>query len=94
MQAYIHGFAERKNGTKDSFFTVKVEVKEKSLWWQDLGLMYTATGYGPKIPSRYMVKFNNKWRRVYVRIWSNSGTAYIEHKSDGVKSRFIVDIDN
>jgi hypothetical protein len=94
MQAYVHGFAERKDGTKHSLFTVKVEVKEKSLLWQEKGLSYTSTGYGSKIPTRYMVKFNNKWRRVYVRIWSNSGTSYIEHISEGVKSRFIVDIDN
>ena len=93
MQAYIHGFSERKDGTKDSFFTVKADVKEKSLWWQDRGLMYTATGYGSKIPTRYMIKFNNKWRRVYCMVYSNSGTCYIEQKIDGVKSRFTVDIE-
>ena len=40
-------------------------------------LTWTATGYGAAIPSRQMVRFNGRWRRVYVRIYSNSGTAYI-----------------
>ena len=38
---------------------------------------YSATGYGARIPTRYMVKFNGKWRRVYCAIFSNVGTTYI-----------------
>ena len=47
------------------------------------GLQYTATGYGPKIPTRYMVRYQDatdrypRWRRVYVAIYSNAGTPYI-----------------
>ena len=40
-------------------------------------MMYTATGYGRKIPTRQMIKVNGKWRRVYCCIFSNSGTCYI-----------------
>lgn len=36
----------------------------------------SATGYGSKIPTRYMIKFDNRWRRVYCAIWSNSGWLY------------------
>jgi hypothetical protein len=57
--------------------TVEVPVKESWLWWQEKGLSYTATGYGRKIPSTYMVKWKGRWRRVYVACYSNSGTAYI-----------------
>lgn len=54
-----------------------LESKEKLLWWQEKGLMYTATGYGSKIPTSTMVKHNKKWKRVYCRIYSNAGTCYI-----------------
>lgn len=89
MKAYIHGHSTRADGTKDSFFTVSVEVKEKPLWWQERGLSYTATGYGAKIPTHYMVKFNDKWRRVYCMQYSNVGTLYIGNRKDNL----IVDID-
>lgn len=38
---------------------------------------YSATGYGARIPTRYMVRFGARWRRVYVAQFSNAGTAYI-----------------
>ena len=47
-------------------------------WWQRRGLMYTATGYGKKIPTEYMVQCGDlRWRRVYCHIFSNSGTLYV-----------------
>ena len=57
--------------------TVSVESKESPLWWQERGLSYTASGYGVRIPTRYMVKWEGRWRRVYVAVWGNSGTCYI-----------------
>jgi|TARA_R110002033_G_scaffold90267_1_gene140273 hypothetical protein len=56
---------------------VSVESKEERLPHQKMNLSYTATGYGRRIPSTFMVKFKNRWRRVYVAIYSNAGTAYI-----------------
>lgn len=38
---------------------------------------YSASGYGSKIPTQYMVRYRGKWRRVYVMCFSNSGTAWI-----------------
>lgn len=38
---------------------------------------YSATGYGAKIPTRYMVRFGPRWRRVYMAQFGNAGTAYI-----------------
>ena len=38
---------------------------------------YSATGYGRKLPMRYMVHYRGRWRRVYCCLLSNSGTAYI-----------------
>ncbi|KAE8546183.1 hypothetical protein [Marinobacter nauticus] len=59
------------------FQTVAVEHKEKPLPHHKAGLQYTATGYGSKIPTRYMIRFENRWRRVYVACFSNVGTAYV-----------------
>jgi len=54
-----------------------LETKQKLLWWQKRGLMYTASGYGKKIPTSYMVKHASKWRRVYCCVYSNIGSIYI-----------------
>ena len=55
------------------------------------GLTWTATGYGARIPTPYMVRVNGKtWRRVYCRIYSNIGTLFIGRKYDGTQ---IIDIE-
>lgn len=60
--------------------TVEVELIEKPLWWQLRGLNYTASGYGKKIPTVYMARYNSRFYRVYCCIFSNSGTCYITTK--------------
>ena len=54
------------------------------------GLTWTASGYGARIPTPYMVRVHGKWRRVYCRIYSNIGTCFIGRKYDGTQ---IVDIE-
>ena len=54
-----------------------LETKISLLDWQKQKLMYTATGYGSKIPTQYMVKHGNRWKRVYCAIYSNVGSLYI-----------------
>jgi hypothetical protein len=55
-------------------------VMVRSLWWQERGLSYTATGYGSKIPTPYMVRtIDQRWRRVYCAVFSNVGTTYVIH---------------
>ena len=44
------------------------------------GRTFTTSGYGSKIPSPYMVKKENRWYRIYIVVWSNSGSAYIISK--------------
>ena len=73
----LHSKNIHADGTMGCFLTQQVECKDSPLWWQERGLMYTATGYGRKIPTRQMIKVNGKWRRVYCCIFSNSGTCYI-----------------
>lgn len=74
---FLHGRSFRPDGTIDSLWTREVEFKHVPMWHHEKGLSFTASGYGRRIPSQLMVKFNSKWRRVYVCIYSNSGTAYI-----------------
>jgi hypothetical protein len=81
---YIQTCNTRPDGTKDAFQTILVESKIDPLPWQTMGLQYTATGYGKRIPTRYKVRFNGKWRRVYCRIYSNIGTLYIGKLSDNL----------
>lgn len=40
----------------------------------------SVTGYGSKIPTKYMLKLDGRWHRVYVMQYSNSGTAYVIHR--------------
>ena len=36
-----------------------------------------ASGYGNRIPTDFMIKYQGRWRRVYCCCYSNSGTLYI-----------------
>jgi hypothetical protein len=64
-------------------------IMRKPMEHHKLGLSYTATGYGSKIPTEYMVQtIDNKWRRVYCCIFSNNGTLYVQHG----KEKTIVDL--
>lgn len=67
---------------------VSVPVSHEPMPHHKLGLMYTATGYGKRIPTEYKVQYNGKWRRVYCCIFSNIGTMYIGKLSDSI----IVDL--
>ena len=50
---------------------------ERPLDWQRLGLQYTATGYGTKIPTSKVIKWSDgKVRRVYCDVYSNVGSCY------------------
>lgn len=72
------------------YLTESVEVKEAPMAHHMRGLSYTASGYGVRIPTPYMVKVERRWRRVYCCIFSNSGTLYIGRRPDHI----IVDIDH
>ena len=72
MRAYLHfGFGNEPRQT------IETDCRISELPWQRAGLSYTATGYGRRIPSRYMVRHNGRWRRVYVCQISNAGSAYL-----------------
>lgn len=56
-----------------------ISIKENLLPWQRQGLSYTASGYGAKIPSRFMARIagEKRWYRVYVAQYGNAGSPYV-----------------
>ena len=46
-----------------------------------LGLQWTASGYGSKLPTRYMIHVGKAWRRVYCAQYANVGSFYIVGKA-------------
>lgn len=94
MRAYINTKAQRANGTFDSYLTVSADCIRKPLEHHKRGLMFTASGYGCKIPTEYMVKYRGKWRRVYSCCYGNSGTAYIGKWGDYNNTFATVDIEH
>jgi hypothetical protein len=59
------------------FVEMPLEVKVKELWYHKRNLMQTATGYGNKLTTEWMIKIEGRWHRVYCRIFSNIGSPYI-----------------
>jgi hypothetical protein len=56
------------------------KVARITLKWQRMGLQQTATGYGSKLTTEYMVKIRglrNIWRRVYAVCHSNTASFYV-----------------
>jgi len=77
MRAHIRSMTLRADGSAAHGTSYPVDAKESPLPWQVAGLTYTATGYGTRIPTRYVVRYCGKWRRVYCRQYSNAGTCFI-----------------
>jgi hypothetical protein len=82
MEAYLmHG-----RGTSGPFLNEQVAIKTTDR--PNYGR--TQTGYRSKLLTDYMVKWNNKWYRVYYCVYSNIGTFYIISKNE----RIIVEVYN
>ena len=64
-------------------------IFDRPLEWQRRGLQQTASGYGRKLTSTRCVRLSDgRVRRIYVTIYSNIGTAWINLNS---QSFVIVD---
>ena len=53
------------------------ELYELQLSWQKLGLTYTLTGYGKRIPTTWMIYYQGKHRRVYATCFSNAASCWV-----------------
>ncbi len=59
----------------DLIYLEASEVSEVKL---TAGPMFSsASGYGRKMPTRYMVRIGSRWYRVYCACFSNVGSLYI-----------------
>jgi hypothetical protein len=67
-------------------YLTDLERKFEPMPHHKAGLMYTATGYGRKIPTTRMVKLpgSPRWRRVYCAIYGNAGTCYVTSGKDWI----------
>jgi len=63
------------------------ETRYRPLEWQKRGLQQTASGYGSKLTSTREIKYEGRWRRIYVCCYSNAGTAYIVKGKDWIVIR-------
>ena len=72
MKATLH--------THDKSPSIETEALERPLPHHIAGVSFTATGYGRKIPTPFVVRYRNRWRRVYCAVFGNAGSAYIEDK--------------
>lgn len=59
-----------------------IEVKKSNLLvnrltWQMAGKSYTASGYGSKIPTEFKVFYRRRWRRIYAKVFGNSGMFFV-----------------
>ena len=45
--------------------------------WLAAGLQQTASGYGGRLNTGYMVHALGRWRRLYCACWSNAGSVYV-----------------
>lgn len=73
LTAYLNTKCARPDGTFDSYLTQRVPVKITDLPRKG----QTVSGYGCALPTRYMVKVNNRWQRVKAICYSNASTLYI-----------------
>lgn len=89
MKAYLHTKNINSDGSSDCHLTQEVPVKVALLWHHTAGVSFTATGYGARIPTAYMIKVRGKWRRVYGICYSNAGTAFIGKKFDNTNTVLI-----
>jgi hypothetical protein len=78
MKAFAQHKTRRADGSYDSYRTEELEVKRTETPRHG----QTQSGYGKRLPTPYLVKFNGRWRRVYVAQYGNAGTAYIGPRLD------------
>ena len=73
MKAYLQFGGAACGLPNGPFQTVSVECKETTAPRSGM----TQTGYGAKLPTPYMVKWEGKWRRVYAACYGNAASHYI-----------------
>jgi hypothetical protein len=52
------------------------ELIERPLPWQVQGLQQTASGYGAKLTTSKMIRFEGRDRRLYATVYGNAGSVW------------------
>lgn len=68
-----HFFETAQNGQ-----LIYLDIPQPSIKTTNTPRSNSSTGYGDKLPTRYMVRTtDNRWRRVYARCFSNVASLYV-----------------
>ena len=70
-------------GQEKSYLSADVKREDliyNPLWFHKRNLQETRSGYGRKLRTEHMIKYNNRLHRVYCQIFSNAGSLYILSK--------------
>lgn len=90
----LEAYLQHRASDKGPFSTESVQIKSQPMPHHLAGLSFTASGYGSRIPTGYMVSWLGRWRRVYCRIYSNIDKLYIRVPESVAESgRIVVQID-
>jgi len=66
-----------ESGQVDHADRLIITWDRRPLWWQKQGLQQTASGYGKKLCTQWVVLIGTRWHRIYCAQFSNVGTCYI-----------------
>ena len=85
----ITAFLQHGAGTQGPFRTESVPAKHEPMTHHLLGLQETASGYGAKLATPYMVQVDNgltvRWYRVYSTCYSNVSREFIVVRGERIK---------
>ena len=73
LKAYLQTKQDDGQGGYNCYLTQGLHIKETETPRSG----QTASGYGRRLPTPYMVMVDRVWRRVYCVCFSNAGTLYI-----------------
>lgn len=73
LTAYLDTKCIRPDGTFDCYLKQRIPVKITDMPRKG----QTVSGYGCAMPTRYMVKVDNRWQRVKAICYSNVATLYV-----------------
>lgn len=77
---------------RDRLYVFKDDLVHSPLGFMRQGRMETATGYGKRLRTPYMVRFNGRLYRIRCAVFGNVGTCWFTFRCDGVERTVIVDI--
>lgn len=74
---------DRPDSDLKRIFLQKEEVIDSPLPCHKQGPAFNSSGYGKKIPTPYKIHFEGKLYRIYVSVFGNAGSAWIQTKQHG-----------